>query len=260
MMAFDEVAGGGDSLAGLSWGEIVEHDAVYAADGEDLVEFVEIADLDFDFEILTFLLEVVVGSVDGLVDTSGEVDVIVLEENHIEEADAVVAAASDLDGHLVEQPHARRCLAGVDDLRVEALELGDVAGSRRCDAAHVLHDIEDEPLGEEEGLSATLDTEGDVSLLDAVSVVENLLEREAAVDMVENLTSDIDAREDTVLLNDKLRAAGGVGWDAGEGGMVSVADIFFYASVDEVVEVSVEICHFCSSILNCLICLEPLTD
>lgn len=148
-------------------------------------------------------------------------------------------------------------LAGIDNLGVETLELGDVVRGGGCDAAHVLHDVEDEPLGEEKGLGATLDTESDIALLDTIAVMENLVELEIGIYVRKNLTCNVYAREDTVLLDDELGTSDSVGWDARERGVVTIADILADATVDEVVEVSVEICHFCSSILSCFICCEP---
>lgn len=246
-----------DSLTSLGRCEIVEHDAVDAADGENLIELVEIANLDLDTKILAFLLEILVDTGDGLIDAARKVDMVVLEEDHVEEADAVVAASANLDSHLVEKAHARGRLASVDNLGVETLELGDVTRGCGCDAAHVLHDIENEPLGEKKGLGATLDTESDIALLDAVAVMENLVELEIWIYVRKNLTSNVYAGEDTVLLDDELGTSDSVGWDARERGVVTIADILADATVDEVVEVSVEICHFCSSILSCFICCEP---
>lgn len=246
-----------DSLTSLCGCEIVEHDAVDTTDCENLIQLIEVAHLDLDAKILAFLLEILVDARDGLIDATREVDVVILEENHVEETDTVVAASADLDSHLVEKAHARGRLACVDNLGVETLELGDVTRGGCGDAAHVLHDVEDEPLGEEERLGASLDTESDIALLDAVAVMENLVELEIWIYVRKNLTRNVYAREDTVLLDDKLGTSDSVGWDAGERGVVTIADILADATVDEVVEVSVEICHFCSSILSCFICCEP---
>lgn len=246
-----------DSLSGLCGREIVEHDAIDTTDCENLIQLIKVANLDLDAKILAFLLEILVDTGDGLVYAACEVDVVVLEEDHIEETDAVVATTANLDSHLVEETHAGGRLAGIDNLGVETLELGDVARGGGCDAAHVLHDVENEPLGEEKGLGATLDTESDIALLDAVAVMENLVELEIGIYVRKNLTCNVYAREDTVLLDDELGTSDSVGRDARERGVITIADILADATVDEVVEVSVEICHFCSSILSCFICCEP---
>lgn len=246
-----------DSLTSLCGCEIVEHDAIDTTDCENLIQLIEVAHLDLNAKILAFLLEILVDAGDGLIDAAREVNVVILEENHVEETDTVIAAAADLDCHLVEKAHARGRLASVDNLGMETLELGDVTRGGCGDAAHVLHDVEDEPLGEEERLGASLDTESDIALLDAVAVMENLVELEIGIYVRKNLTSNVYAREDTVLLDDELGTSDSVSWDARERGVVTITDILADATVDEVVEVSVEICHFCSSILSCFICCEP---
>ena len=136
-----------DGCLGVGDAEVVEHDAVHAAVAEHLPELVEVSHFDFYLQVEVVFLEIGVAAVDGFVDASGKVDVVVLEQNHVEESDAMVASAANLDGLLLEHAQAGGGLAGVEHAGVGAFETLDVAVGGGGDAAHALHDVEHEALG-----------------------------------------------------------------------------------------------------------------
>ena len=81
-------------LTGEFGGEIVEHDAVDPSYSQHLLQLVEIAHLDFDFEVLAFFFEVFMTPGNGGLDATGKVDMIVFEQYHVEQADTVVHSAT----------------------------------------------------------------------------------------------------------------------------------------------------------------------
>ena len=54
-------------------------------------------------------------------DAAGKVHMVVLEQNHVKQTDAVVATATDLDGFFLEHAHAGSSLSGVENTGVSAL-------------------------------------------------------------------------------------------------------------------------------------------
>ena len=77
----------GHHLHGLTrilHGEVVEHDTVYAAHIQHLLQFIEVTHFDFYLQVLSLFLEILMATVDGVGDASGEVYVVVLQENHVE--------------------------------------------------------------------------------------------------------------------------------------------------------------------------------
>ena len=87
------------------------------------------------------------GILDGGHDAAGKIHMVVLEQDHVKQADAVVAAAANLHGVLLEQAHAGRGLAGVEHAGLEAFQALGIAGCGRCHATHALHDVEHQALG-----------------------------------------------------------------------------------------------------------------
>ena len=85
--------------------EVVEHDAIHAF-GQCLIEFLEVAYLHLDLEVLALLLAILLGTADGIVDAAREIDMVVLEQNHIKKTDAMVATTTDLDSLLTSDEFA----------------------------------------------------------------------------------------------------------------------------------------------------------
>ncbi len=132
---------------------VVEHDDVgFACEG--LFDAGEVFDLDFD---LGHMGGVGMGAVEGCLDAASHLDVVVLDEHGIVEAEAVVGSAADFDGVLVEQAQAWRGLARVD-------KLGAVGGSylrefmgARGDAREMLQQVQRQPLPREDGAGRAVD-------------------------------------------------------------------------------------------------------
>ena len=190
-----------DGLLGIGWREVVEHDAVHAADIQHLLEFVEVAHLDFYLQVLSFFLQILVATGNRRFDAASEIHVVIFQENHIEETDAVVHAAADADCLLLDHTQTRCRLASIEDARLRSFQRLDIfAGSRR-DAAHTLHDVQHQTLSLQERLHFALDFEGDVAFLHLRAVVDKDRHLQLRVESVEDTFSHIDTGQDTVFLD-----------------------------------------------------------
>ena len=88
---------------------------------------------------------------------------VVLYQNHVEEADAVVGASADSDSLFLEHAQARGCLTGVEDLAGQAGKAFLIAGGDSGYAAHALHDVEHQALGLQQRANGAFDNECDVA-------------------------------------------------------------------------------------------------
>ena len=161
---------------------------------------------------------------------------VVLQQDHVEEAHAVVLAAAELHGHLVQHAHARRGLARVEHAGVQPFEPLDIDGRLGRHAAHALHDVEQDALGLQQRAEPSRDVEGHVSRAHAVAVVEQLFEVHLGIETPENELRDFDAGDDALLLAEQAHASVLVGRDAGQRRVVAVADILLDAELDELVD------------------------
>ena len=166
-------------------------------------------------------------------DAAGKVDVVVLEQYHIEKSHAVVLAAAELDGHLVEHPHTGRGLARIEHPAVRALQQLHVCGRLSRHAAHALHDIEHDTLRLQERQDAPLHVESDVTPAHARTVLYPLVEGHAAVEPVEDHPRHFDSGDDTVLFDEQLHLPAGIRGNGGERRVVAVADVFPDGKLDE---------------------------
>ncbi len=147
---FREGAAGdeGDGFFELSGSEVIEEDDV-GAGGEDGGDLRESIDLDFDGEIGGGFF----GAGDGggeIVERAEEGEVVVLEHDAVEEAEAVIPAATAGDGVFFQHAPAGGGLARIEKAGAGLAEGGGVAAGLRGDAGEALEEVEGDAFGGEE--------------------------------------------------------------------------------------------------------------
>ena len=217
-----------DAAHGLGEGrdvEVVEHDAVHTAVVEHALQLVQVAHLDFDFQRLALVVQVLARTVDGRLDAAGEVDVIVLEHHHVVEADTVVGAAAAGHGILLQQPHVGGRLAGVEQSGLQPVQHLHHAAGLGGDAGEALHEVERRALGGEDAAAVPLDGHQHIALGHVLDVVLEEGDFQRAVDQHEHPLAHFGAAEDALLLGHHLGSALGRRRDARQGGVVAVAHV-----------------------------------
>src|SRR5690606_392381 len=102
--------------------KIIQQDPMDSRGSEDLVYFVQVPGLHDDLEVLALPLQILPGQLYGLCDPPGEIDMVVLEHDHIVESKAMVLPTPDLDGPFFQGPYPGRSLAGIQDTGLGALQ------------------------------------------------------------------------------------------------------------------------------------------
>src|ERR1700728_1165560 len=100
-------------------------------------------------------------------DAAAERDVVVLDEDAVGEVEAMVLAAAAGDGVFVQQAQPGHRLARVQHFRFGALHLVDVAARDGSDAAHALHQVEDDALAGKQNVCGRADDGNRLSPFDA---------------------------------------------------------------------------------------------
>ena len=222
-----------DGLLGIGHGEIVEHDTVDTTMIQHLLEFLEGTNLNLNLQVETFLFEIGVTTVDGIDNTSGKVDMIVLQQNHIEKTDAVVASATNLNSLLLQHAHARSSFAGVEHAGLGALQMLYILVGHGGNTTHALHDVEHKTLGLQQGASLTGNNHGYVALLDTGTILHQHLDLHVGVETMEHLLGNLDASQDAVFLDEQMALAHGILRNTAQSGVVAVTNIFSERQVDE---------------------------
>ena len=140
-----------DPFAGFGWSEIIEQQMRSAA-GERFVELGAGANFDLDRNI-------------GMLQQHPKPrarlprrDVIVLDENRVEEAHAVVRYAAGARRHFLQVAQARGGLAGIENAAGGTFHRVDVSAPQGRDAAQMLQKIERDSFAREQHAGAAVDS------------------------------------------------------------------------------------------------------
>lgn len=245
----------GEGLLDFGGGEVVEQDDV-GAGGEDGGELVEAVDLDLDGEIG--------GGFAGAGDGGGEVvggaeegEVVILQHDAVEEAEAVVPGAAAGDGVFLEHAVARGGFARIEQSGAAGAEGCDVGGGGGGDAGKALEKIEGDALGGEKGARVALDGGEDVAGGGGLAIVDEGLHGGARAVGGKDEREQREAAGDKVGAGDEMGAAEARGGGEGGGGAVAAAgrgraaggdeagagEILVAGELDEAAEVgAVEVC------------------
>ena len=192
--------------------EVVEHDAVYTC-FESLTDLVFVAHFHLDLKILSFGAAIFFGAFHSFEYPSGEVHMIVLDQYHVKQSDAVVGASSDLHGLFLKQAHARSGLAGVEHFGVKAFQPFLITGCSGGYAAHALHDIEHGAFSLQQRAHAAFHFEGYVAGFHMCAVGHVHGHLQLRIEVFKHAACHIDSGEDSLLLYDKTLPSASFGRD-----------------------------------------------
>src|SRR5262249_51576948 len=131
------------------------------------LHFVDRAHFNFDRLRST---AVMVGPLERRNDASGERDMVVLDEYPLGEVEAMILAAAAADAVLVDGAQARDGLSRIKNTSFCTGDGIDELPSQRRDAAHTLHEIENDTLAGEDNASIVPDDRDGLTRMHADSV------------------------------------------------------------------------------------------
>ena len=174
-------------------------------------------------------------TVDSIIDAASEIDVVVLEENHIEETDAMVHTATNLHSLLLQHAETWSGLAGIEDVSLGTFEALHILGSHGSDTAHALHDVEHEALCLKQRTGLTLYNHGDVALLHVGTILQQNLHLHGRVKAGEYLLSHFYTSQYAIFLDEQMAFTHGVLRNATQGCVVAITDILSKCQVYQLV-------------------------
>ena len=107
----------------------------------------QIAGFNFNLQIQIIVFQIFFGGIDCLFNATSEIDMIILQHHHVEQAEAMVGAAAELNRVFLEDTHVRGGLAGIQNTGFCTLYHVGVCSSGGGDAAHALHEIQQGTFG-----------------------------------------------------------------------------------------------------------------
>src|ERR1035438_85830 len=194
---------------------------------EGLVEFLAGAVFDLDWK------SGVAGAVESVAHAAGRGDVVVLDQDGIVEAHAVVHNAPSESGGFFESTQSGGGFAGVEDLAARALDGGgEVAGGGGY-AAEALQEIEGDAFAGEQGARRAADGGDDVAIGAAVAILLEDVELIDAAAQLVDFPEQADAGESERLAGEEASGGAAGCRNAGDAGDVAGADVFFEGEADD---------------------------
>ena len=140
----------------------------------------------------------------GRFNTAGEVYMVVFQQNHIEQPDTMIDAATNFNRFFFDHAQARSCLTRIQYACFRSFQCFDIFACRGCNTTHALHDIEHQAFRLQQRLYLTFDYESDIAFLHFGSVVDECRHFQIRIECVENTFSHFDPGQYAVFLHDQL--------------------------------------------------------
>ena len=217
--------------------EVVEHNAVHAAVVEHPLQLVKVAHLYLYSQVFSFGFQIVVCAVDGRLDAACKVNVVVLEHHHVVEANAVIGTSAAVHRIFLKQSHVGRGLSGVQKTGVQSVEHLHHAMRLGGYAREALHDVEGRAFGREYRARGAFDAHDHIAFFHSLAVVHQQGHLQFRVYQIKNTFANLGTAQYALLLGHHLGAALRRCRYAGQGRVVSIANVFPQGHSDEFVKV-----------------------
>src|SRR5689334_17811004 len=169
----------------------------------------------------------------GRTHAAGEANVVVLDQDRVEQADAMVGGAAAAHGVLLQRPQGRRRLARVENRDPTAAGVDETARSRRH-AREPLQEVQRRPLADEECSRGADDLGNVVAGAARRAVTDANIGTNPRLELPERLERDVDPRDHAVRLGEEYAARLELGRNRRLGRHVAVADVLLERAAHEV--------------------------
>ena len=200
---------------------------------EHLLEFIEVTHLDLYLQVESLLLEISMTTVDGIDDTSCEVNMIILQQYHIEETNTMIASTTDLHCLFLEHTHAGSGLTGIENTGLGAFQMLNITVSHRGDTTHTLHDVKHQALCLQQRTDLSRNHHCYIAFLHTTAITHQYLYLHGGVETTEHLLGNLHTCKNTIFLDEKMTLAHSILRDTTQRGVITIAYIFGKRQIDK---------------------------
>src|SRR5262249_52552973 len=143
---------------------------------------------------------------DCVADATGDLDVVVLHQNAIAQAENVVVGAAAAHGIFLQHAQSGPALAGVGDAHLRVLDQVDIAPGLGGDPGHLLDPIKRAALDHEKGGGLGFDLEQDLARPNVLTVFHHVLDAGVGIDGADGLVCQQETADYAAALNIDLRS------------------------------------------------------
>lgn len=162
---------------------------------------------------------------DGLRKGAGEVHVVVLDQDHVVEAEAMVGAASPGDGEFVKGAQPRGRLSGIENPGVRAGDGIDESAGQRGDSRHPPQEVEGCPFRCEDCARRALDLGQECARRHALAFLHSRRELDSRIVLAEHRSGHVQPGDDTVLFGNQMGAGPAIRGHNSSRGHIATADV-----------------------------------
>ena len=174
-------------------------------------------------------------TVDGVGNATGKVHVVIFQENHVEQPDTVVHAASDFHSRLFQHTHARGRLTRVQHTGMRSLQPLHVLIRHGGNAAHALHDVQHQALRLQQAPHPSRDNHGHVARLHVRPVLDEHLHFHVRIEATEHFLGDFYSGQHAFFLDEQLGFSHGIRRNTAERSVVSIAYVLGKGQINQTV-------------------------
>ena len=212
-------------LLRVGHGEVIEHDTVHATTVEHLLELIEVTHLDLYLQVETFFLEVCMTAVDGVGNTAGEIHMVILQQDHVEESDTVVHTTADLHSLFLQHTHTWGGLTGIQHPCMCSFEPFHITVGHRGNTAHPLHDVQHQAFCLKQRAHLSCYDHGHIPFLHRGAITNQHLHLHVGIKASKHPLCHLHASQNAVFLNQQSTLPHCILRDAAKSGMVAISDI-----------------------------------
>ena len=164
-------------------------------------------------------------AVDGIGNTAGEIHMVILEQDHVEESDTMIHATADLHCLFLEHSHARGGLTGIQHVGMCSFETFHITVGHRGDATHPLHDIQHQALCLKQRAHLSCYDHGHIPFLHWGAITDQHLYLHVGIEAGKHPFRHLHTSQDAVFLDQQSTLPHRILRDAAKSGMVAISDI-----------------------------------
>ena len=113
---------------------------------QHLLQLIERTYLNLNLQVETLLLQIGMTAIDSVGDTTCEIHVVILQQDHVKQTDTMVTTTTDLHSLLLQHTHTWCRLTGVEHTGIRTLQALHIPIGHRSDTTHTLHDVQHQAL------------------------------------------------------------------------------------------------------------------
>ena len=151
---------------------------------------------------------------------------IVFQQNHVEQSDAMIYTTTNLYSHLLKDTHTGSSLTGIEHTRIRTFQFLSIFMRHGSNATHALHNVQHQAFCLQQRLHLAFHYHCYIARLHLSSIIDEDFYLHSRVETTEHFFGNFDTSQNPRLFNQKFGFTHCRSGNTRKGGMISVTYIF----------------------------------